>query len=364
MSSSSFATKYRPRNLERIIGHEQAVTRLQGMIKSGKVPHALAFFGPSSVGKTTLARAFAASVNGVKNATVLGPDYKELNAADQRTMEDMRELIRISRFKAANKFRVIVVDEAQQLLGNNAAAQILLKPLEEPSPHMIWILCSMDPSKFSTTAGKAIANRCNQFLLEPPNDANMTKQAKRIIKAEEMTYMTDELTQQVVEVSSAEMRTMANLLEAVSQYADGMEKKPKKLSEEVIAKVLSSAATSDDELAKAILMGVYTGEFDKVLSVLLDVKDAFGMVQKLIWANSYLLFRQALRGKNHPELKHWAPLNKALAAATKDKKVGLGKLVVVNSHLVQLKNEILAQGASFAETAAARLFLLIKELEK
>lgn len=364
MSSSSFATKYRPKNLDRIIGHEQAVTRLQGMIKSGKVPHALAFFGPSSVGKTTLARAFAATVNGVKSASALGPDYKELNAADQRTMEDMRELVRISRFKSAHKFRVIVVDEAQQLMSNNSAAQLMLKPLEEPSPHMIWILCSMDPAKFSSGAGKAIANRCNQFLLEPPSDEFMRKQAKRIIKAEEMTYMTDELIQQVVDVSSAEMRTMANLLEAVAQYADGLEKKPKKLSDEVIAKVLNSAATSDDELAKTILMGVYTGEFDKVLAVLLDVKDAYGMVNKLIWGNSYLLFRQAMRGKNHPELKHWAPLNKSLAAATKDKKVGLGKLVVTNSHLVQLKNEILAQGATFAEVAAARLFLLIKELEK
>lgn len=364
MSSSTFATRYRPKNLDRIVGHSQAVTRLQGLIKSKKVPHAMAFFGPTSVGKTTMARAFAASVNGVKSVAELGPDYKEMNAADQRTMDDMRELIRISRFKSANKYRVIVVDEAQQLLSNNAAAQILLKPLEEPSPHMIWILCSMEPSKFSTSAGKAIANRCSQFLLEPPSDAAMTKQAKRIIKAEEMTYMTDELIQSVVEVSSAEMRTLANLLEAVAQYADGLEKKPKTLSDEVLSKVLNSAATSDDDLAKAILMGIYQGEFDKVLAVLLDVKDAFGMVQKLVWANSYLMFRQALRGKNHPDLKHWAPLNKALAAATKEKKVGLGKLVVVNSHLVMLKSEIMAQGATFAEAAAARLFLLIKELEK
>ena len=114
-------SKYRPRTLDEVIGHEAAVTRLRGQIKSGKLRSAYLFTGPSSVGKTTLARCLAAEINGKPIEQQL-TDYKELNAGDQKSIEDMRELIRMSKFKPSGKKRVFMIDEAQALLTNAAAA--------------------------------------------------------------------------------------------------------------------------------------------------------------------------------------------------------------------------------------------------
>ncbi len=216
----SLALKYRPQSFTDLIGHEQQVARLKGIIKSGKIPAAFLFTGPSSAGKTTLARAFAREMNGGK----LGTDYVELNAADQRGIDDMRELIKLSRLRPMNaKKRIFVIDEAQQILTNQASAQVLLKPVEEPSPHTVWIFCSMDPAKFQSGTGRALANRCVQFSLEPHSEADLMKQAQRIVKGEEMKYMLAKsedkkekyaLLQTVVENCNGEMRTLANIMQA------------------------------------------------------------------------------------------------------------------------------------------------------
>ena len=149
------------------------------------------FTGPSSVGKTTLARALATELNG--KPAEKQQDYQEINGTDQRSIEDMRNLIQVSKFKPSGKKRIIVIDEAQGVLTNAPAAAALLKPLEEPSPDTLWILCSMDPTKFGSGNGKAIANRCTQFVLEPHSNGELLKQALRIAKGERMRYVDKEL---------------------------------------------------------------------------------------------------------------------------------------------------------------------------
>ena len=121
MSDNNFHTKYRPQTLDEVIGHEAAVARLKGQVKTGKLRSAYLFTGPSSVGKTTLARCLAAEINGKPVSQQVG-DYRELNAGDQKSIEDMRELIRMSKFKPTGKKRVFMIDEAQALLTNAAAA--------------------------------------------------------------------------------------------------------------------------------------------------------------------------------------------------------------------------------------------------
>ena len=123
--NNDFHSKYRPRTLDDVIGHEAAVARLKGQIKSGKLRSAYLFTGPSSVGKTTLARCLAAEINGKPVEQQVG-DYREINAGDQKSIDDMRELIRISKFKPAGKKRVFMIDEAQAL------------PDETPTRSLCW----------------------------------------------------------------------------------------------------------------------------------------------------------------------------------------------------------------------------------
>src|ERR1700737_1449698 len=247
---AAFHQRYRPQNLDQIIGHVSAVTRLKGMISSNNLPNAIMLLGPSAAGKTTLARAFAAAVNGLDS---IGDsrDYVEHNAAEARTIDDVRQVLQLSKFRPQNRKRVIVLDEIQNLITNKVAADAMLKPLEEPSKDTFWGFCSKDPAKFQSGTGKAFANRCSQFVLEPHTPADMLKQALRIAKAEKMTYAIDEektLLKSVVR-SCQEMRTLANLMESLQQYYEGMTDKPKKLTKEHISTILASTESSDDKLA-------------------------------------------------------------------------------------------------------------------
>lgn len=130
MTEQTFHEKYRPKVLSKVIGHQNVVTRLQGIIKSKKIPNAMLFVGPSSAGKTTLGRAFTADLFGVESLQGQH-DYEELNAADSRGIDDVRGLLQRAKLRPriAPK-RVIFIDEVQQLTG--PAAQVLLKPLENP----------------------------------------------------------------------------------------------------------------------------------------------------------------------------------------------------------------------------------------
>jgi DNA polymerase III gamma/tau subunit len=357
----SFHRRYRPRTLDKIIGHEAAVTRLRGMV-SGKLPSALLITGPTSTGKTTLARAFATEVNG-KNVEQQ-QDYKELNAADQRGIDDMRELIKIARFRPMNRQRIIVIDEAQQLLSNKAAAMSLLKPIEEPSANTTWILCSMDPSKFASGDGKAISNRCKIIVLEPHSSTDLLKQALRIAKGENMTYVLDEekaLLKSVVRASGGEMRTLANVMESLHDYYNGLEKKPKMLSKEHITEVLSSSESSDDKLAVDMMVALYSFQYAKVQRCLIDVSDAFSFLRKLGYLSSFMLNNTVLEGARHPKV-WWSPNNKDLVNRTKKLELNLGVIAAVNATLIRVQS----QAASFAVPAtdllSSELYFLIKQL--
>jgi DNA polymerase III delta prime subunit len=354
MVDNTFHTNYRPTTLDQLIGHENAVTRLKGMVKTGKIPGALLITGPSSVGKTTLARALAAEINGS-----LDTDYKELNAADNRTIEDMRELIKLSKFRPTKKKRIFVIDEAQQLLTNAVAAQAILKPMEDAGKtDTIWILCSMDPSKFGSGTGKAIANRCTQFALEPHTNAELFKQGMRIVKGEGMTYVSKEMVKEVVLANSTgEMRTMANTIQGLRDYYEGMEKKPKALDASVIQTVLKNIETPDDKLAAQVVISVFKGEYGKVHRACMDIADEFMFVNKLVWGFKFLLDLAVLNGARHPKV-WFTPMNKDILAGTKDLKISLGSLGMAYSAAVALK------GQNVPDMVSPAMYQLIVNLQK
>lgn len=355
---NTFHTKYRPSNLTELIGHEVQVTRLKGMIKTGKIPGAMLFTGPSSVGKTTLARALATELNGS-----LTQDYKELNAADSRTIEDMRDLIKLSKFKPSGKKRIFVIDEAQQLLSNAVAAQAILKPMEDAGKtDTLWILCSMDPSKFGTGTGKAIANRCTQFVLEEHSNSDLLKQGMRIVKGERMTYVDKELMKTVVRASNNEMRTLANLIQGVRDYYEGLDKKPKLLTSEIISGVLSSTESNDDRLATEVITSVFKGEYAKVHKACLYIADEFMFVNKLVYGFKFLLDIAVLNGERHPKV-WWSNTNKAIVAGTKGLNITIGQLGAAMEAAVTLKSQVATSGIS-PESISIAMYRLILNIHK
>jgi DNA polymerase III delta prime subunit len=361
---STLARKYRPLTLDRIIGHEAAVTRMQGMINSDKIPNAIAIFGPTSVGKTTLARAFAAAVNG--KPALQQTDYKEVNAASTKGIDDMRDLERLSKFRPMGKRRFLAVDEAQMLLTNQQAVNALLKPLEEPAKRTTWFVLSMEPAKFKTTEhGRAILNRCTQFVLQPHTDIDLMKQALRIAKGERMSYVLDEkrlILKKVVQASGGEMRTLANLIGGLQQFYDGLKVKPKLLKAEHLAETLSTVESADDVLAARLMVAVYTRQYGEVVKALLDVQDPFMFVKRCQWISSFMLNVKALDGAKHKKI-WWSPANREVHTKTKSLGMTLGTLAHVNSVLVKCQTASSQITASVPDMLASDLYFLIKDMK-
>lgn len=360
---TAFDEKYRPRNLDKIIGHEKVVTRMKGIIASKKYPNAMLLVGPSSAGKTTIARAFVASLFGVdyidgKNNV----DYAEINLSDKRGIDDVREVLKVATYKPrVAPRRVILLDEAQGLGAATPAANAILKPLENPPPHTLWILGSMEPEKL----GQALKNRCSQFVLSSQDKPNITKFIKRIAKGEEMDYMTDELYSKVAEASNGEMRSAAKIMEAVYQYVAGTGSKKVKASD--IEEALNTIEGVDDELAVKILVSIYANKFSAIQKSLLDVQDGFKLIGRLLQLNSFLMNQSVLKGVSHKAV-WWSQQNKDTLAGIKEfGKIDLDKplpaFAMVQQHLLNLRMQSGAFMVGEAALISAHCFAAIQQLK-
>ena len=171
------ARKYRPQRFEELVGQEVAARTLRNALSAGQIAHAYLFSGLRGVGKTTVARLLAKALNCVHGPTAepcgeCAPcveiaqgsalDVLEIDAASNTGIDDVRELREIIRnLPIRDKYRVIILDEAHQL--SKAAFNALLKILEEPPKHVVFILASTEKDKFPAT----ILSRCLQVDFRP-----------------------------------------------------------------------------------------------------------------------------------------------------------------------------------------------------
>jgi len=188
--------KYRPQDFDEVVGQEAIVRTLKNAISSGQVRQAYLFAGPRGTGKTSLARILAKGLNCVQgptpnpdkvcnacvtiaNGTSL--DVIEMDAASQRGIDDIREIReRVVLQPAEGRYKVYILDEAHQL--TDAAWNALLKLIEEPPPHLVFVFCTTDLSKVLPT----VRSRCQTFVFARPRLPDLVRKLRRIADGENM----------------------------------------------------------------------------------------------------------------------------------------------------------------------------------
>jgi DNA polymerase-3 subunit gamma/tau len=168
--------KYRPYSFDEVRDQDHIVTVLEGAIKKGTIPHALLFSGTRGTGKTTMARIFARAIG----ASDL--DTYEIDAASNRGIDDVRELKEaVHTLPYESDYKVYIIDEVHML--TKEAFNALLKTLEEPPAHVVFILATTEEEKLLDT----ILSRCQVFRFNSPSRAVLTKLAIDVSKKEGFT---------------------------------------------------------------------------------------------------------------------------------------------------------------------------------
>ena len=322
--SNALDLKYRPRNLDEVIGHETAVQMLKGIVASGKIPNALLFLGPTSAGKTTLAQAFAASASGLPTIAQQS-DFSAYNAGDQRSIDDVRNWARLARMNPMTlPRRWMLIDEAQGLLSNAAAATALLVPIENPSARTTWLLTSMEPEKFASSAnGKAILGRCTKIKLTGHTTRDLCLQAARILKGENLRadFSKDAIIK-IAENSQGQMRELAKLLHSVISWNAG--RGGGSVSPEDVAKVLVTVDANDDEvdsIAWQWLYAVYLRNATVAARYLLHVTDVFSFLMRAQLINRVVILDAANKHAQHSKIWHNSATRSLVAKIKESDKV-------------------------------------------
>ena len=198
MSTHVLARKWRPRDFSTLVGQEHVVKALNHALNTQRLHHAYLFTGTRGVGKTTLARIMAKAVNcetGI-SANPCGQcqacleidqgrfvDLLEVDAATNTRVDEMRTLLENAMYApTAGRYKVYVIDEVHML--SNSAFNAMLKTLEEPPPHILFILATTDPQKIPVT----VLSRCLQFNLKQMPPERIVEHLERVLTAENVGF--------------------------------------------------------------------------------------------------------------------------------------------------------------------------------
>lgn len=227
MAYTALYRKYRPTNFSSIVGQDVIVDILKNSIINNKVSHAYLFTGPRGTGKTSTAKILAHAVNCLnftndicgecsicKSLDLNDSDIVEIDAASNNGVDEIRSLRdNVNLMPAFCKYKIYIIDEVHML--STGAFNALLKTLEEPPSHVIFILATTEPNKIPLT----ILSRCQRFDFNKINMNDLISRLKYIVN-EEGRVVSDNILEQIAKISDGGLRDAINLLDQVLSLPD------------------------------------------------------------------------------------------------------------------------------------------------
>lgn len=267
MSYLVLARKWRPRTFSELVGQEPVVRALRFALTEGRVHHAYLFSGIRGVGKTTVARILAKALNCERGVSaepcgLCGAcqeidsgrfvDLIEVDAASRTKVDDTRELLdNVQYAPTRGRFKVYLIDEVHMLSAHSFNA--LLKTLEEPPPHVKFILATTDPQKLPVT----VLSRCLKFALRRLSDQQIVDHVTRILAAENV-MCEDSALRPLAQAAEGSVRDALSLLDQAIAVGGGA------VRAETVAAMLGSVAP---DLVHRLVAALAAGEGETLLSV-------------------------------------------------------------------------------------------------
>ncbi len=288
MSYQVLARKWRPQNFQELVGQEHVQRALVNALNDDRLHHAYLFTGTRGVGKTTIARIFSKSLNcesGI-TATPCGQcstcmeiaegryvDLIEVDAASRTGVDDTRELLENVQYAPTRgRYKVYLIDEVHMF--SKSSFNALLKTLEEPPPHVKFLLATTDPQKLPAT----ILSRCLQFNLKRLPVSLIISHLQHILNAEKVEFNVTAL-QLIAEAADGSMRDALSLLDQALAFGGGVIKEQEvrdmlgSVSRDKVIRLLSAVLQRDATVTMSVVaeLAEFSPDFETVLAELLSL---------------------------------------------------------------------------------------------